>query len=107
MVCITEAERVVHGLENRGAWAALIHKSTMEKTNNAQTIKGNQAWRKPRLSGSLVTYQCGEAAGSFTEINNGKRDMVGRRLLGDTDKGLRAFTYFARKSIQTHLTILL
>ncbi len=23
-------------------------------------IKGNQAWRKPRLSGSLVTYQCGE-----------------------------------------------
>ncbi len=72
-------------------------KHHMKKTNKEQTIKGNQAERKSRLSGSLVTYQCGEAAGSFTEINNGKKDMVGRRLLGDTDKRLRAFAYFARK----------
>ncbi len=31
------------------------------KSNKEQTIKGNQAWRNPRLSGFLVTYQCGEA----------------------------------------------
>lgn len=34
-----------------------------------QTIKGNQAWRSPRLSGSLVTYQCGEAAVEFPAIH--------------------------------------
>ncbi len=74
-----------------------------EKTNKAQTIKGNQAWRKPRLSGSLVTYQCGEAVGSFTKINNGKKDMAGRRLLGDTDKRLRAFRRGGGKYLENEM----
>ena len=33
-----------------------------KKTNNAQTIKGNQTGEElPSLSGSLVAYQCGKA----------------------------------------------
>ena len=44
-------------------------KHHMKKTNNAQTIKGNQAERNYHLSGSLVTYQCGEA------VVNGKDQM--------------------------------
>lgn len=32
-----------------------------------------------------------QGGGSFKEVNNGKKDMAGRRLLGDTDKRLRAF----------------
>ena len=39
------------------------------KTNNAQTIKGNQAGCNYHLSGSLVLYQCGEA------VVNGKDQM--------------------------------
>ena len=63
-------------------------------------IKGN--WQ--RQAGSLVTYQCGEAAGEMSEpemwaahpnnlqqINNGKADFMGRRLLEDTNRRLRAF----------------
>jgi len=71
-------------------------------TNKEQTIKGNQAWRKPRLSGSLVTYQCGEV-GSFKKINNGKKDMAGRRLLGDTDKRLRAFRRGGGKYLENEM----
>ncbi len=36
-----------------------------KKTNNAQTIKGKQAGCNYNLSGSLVTYQCGEAVGEM------------------------------------------
>ena len=55
------------------------------------------------MSGSLVTYQCGEAAGSFTEINNGKKDMAGRRLLGDTDKRLRTFRRGGGKYLENEM----
>ena len=40
-----------------------------KKIYKVQTIKGNQAERNYHLSGSLVTYQCGEA------VVNGKDQM--------------------------------
>ncbi len=40
-----------------------------KKTCKERTIKGNQAWRKPSLSGSLVTYQCGEAVIEFSAMH--------------------------------------
>ena len=47
----------------------LAKKIFRKKTYNAQTIKGNQAERNYCLSGSLVTYQCGEA------VVSGKGEM--------------------------------
>ena len=47
----------------------LLYMSHTKKTNNAQTIKGNQTGTLHVLSGSLVTYQCGEA------VVNGKDQM--------------------------------
>jgi len=49
-------------------------KETMRKTNKAQMIKGNQTGTLHVLSGSLVTYQCGEAenkAGYWPEWSKG------------------------------------
>jgi len=43
---------------NKEEWVE--ESATEESQYKEQTIKGNQAWRKSRLSGSLVTYQCGE-----------------------------------------------
>ncbi len=54
--------------------ALIVEKRFESIINNIQTIRGNRAERSCHLSGSLATYQCGEAenkAGYRSEWSKG------------------------------------